>query len=378
MAIKRNEVVFNSQPTPPPNNENKLAQFLASIGKFVETPQGQQTATNLASGIPLLFGRSDIASGITGAGQQTYDNQIQEQKAREEQAFRDLQNQLAQTQQDINNKNTANNQAIAQGRLNLGIDTLESRNNQNAIANQLAQDTLNSRMQHNQNISENKGNVVMGQTGAPIPNGYVKKDPEIAKNIPPSLLQKAQNGDLYVNSHELPNHQVNTLDYNVDGKPEKEVVFTNTPEQAVDLNIVTEETKLLIDLIDEAYILREKYGKESMIGNKDVKSRYEFLSSEMGLKIKNVYGLGVLSNTDVDQFIKKMVPDLNGFFDSTIFAKLNQLRRSAINDLETHKNVYVYDSKKDILNQFAIKPSSGPLNITQENGKSAMVAGEEN
>ena len=104
MAIKRNEVVFNSQPTPPPNNENKLAQFLASIGKFVETPQGQQTATNLASGIPLLFGRSDIASGITGAGQQTYDRQMQEQKAQEQQVFQDLQMQLAQSQQNIQNQ----------------------------------------------------------------------------------------------------------------------------------------------------------------------------------------------------------------------------------------------------------------------------------
>lgn len=91
MAIKRNEVVFNSQPTPPPNNENKLAQFLSSIGKFIQTPQGQQTATNFAAGIPALFGRSDIASGIVGAGQQTYENQMQQQKAREEQAFRDLQ-----------------------------------------------------------------------------------------------------------------------------------------------------------------------------------------------------------------------------------------------------------------------------------------------
>jgi len=91
MAIKRNEVVFNSQPQPQPQNENKLAKFLASIGKFVETPEGQQTATNLASAIPLLFGRSDIASGIVGAGQQAYDRQMQEQKAREDQAFRNLQ-----------------------------------------------------------------------------------------------------------------------------------------------------------------------------------------------------------------------------------------------------------------------------------------------
>ena len=380
MAIKRNEVVFNSQPQPQPQNENKLAKFLASIGKFVETPEGQQTATNLASAIPLLFGRSDIASGIVGAGQQAYDRQMQEQKAQQDQAFRNLQMQLAQSQQNIENQRQnrefgykqeqdAKKLAIDQGKLNLGIETLNSKNKQNAIANELARDKLKNDNQYKQSMLEqaiaknqwerqNQGQVVRTVTGANIPAGYIQVDSKMANIVPSSLIERANNGDVYVNSSELPKHHVNTLLYDENGRPQEQVVYTNTPEQAQKLNTATTETKLLINLIDEASVAREEYGRETIAGDKTIRAKYESLDAQMKLRIKNIYGLGVISDSDYQFFLNKMVPNLNAFLDSGVFSKLNELRSTAINTLDVHKDAYVYDPAKDPLNQYAIQSQS--------------------
>ena len=372
MAIKRNEVVFNSQPQPQPQNENKLAKFLASIGKFVETPEGQQTATNLASAIPLLFGRSDIASGIVGAGQQAYDRQMQQQKAQQDQAFRNLQMQLAQSQQDIDNQRQnlefdykrnqdARELAINQGRLDLGIETLNNKNKQDAISNELEKGRLGlGRDRLDWDKTKSELGVGLKGTGTKDKKNanWEPFNSAIANVIPPNLRRTDENGNMLVDTSNVGNHQVNLVEFDENGRMFPRTVFTNTPDQAKKLAEISNGAKGFVDVLDRAMVLRAEYGKEFINGLGGVKSKYQSLQSQMGLRLKTLEGLGVISDSDYKNFIENIIPDLNQLFSEPVFSKLETYRQTAINQLNIAKEAYVYDPAKDPLNQFAIQSQS--------------------
>lgn len=366
MAIRRNEVVFNSQPTPQPNNENKLAQFLASIGKFVQTPQGQQTATNLLAGIPALFGNSDVASGIVNAGQQTYDRQMQEQKARQDQAFRALQMQLAQSQQNIDNqrkddqfaykqKQDAISSKLEKGRLDVSKDRLAWDKTKSDLGVGLKGTGTGTKKNQNSNWE-------------PFNSG-------IADVIPPNLRRIDENGNILVDTSNVGDHQVNLVEFDENGQMFPKTVFTNTPDQAKKLSEISNGAKGFVDVLDRAMVLRAEYGKELINGLGGVKSKYQSLQSQMGLRLKTLEGLGVISDSDYKNFIENIIPDLNQLFSEPVFAKLETYRQTAINQLNIAKEAYVYDPAKDVLNQFAIQSQSNFTPVVLPSG--AKIIGVE-